>query len=385
MRPNVLLLTHDAWRLDYARRMKRLRKLTRRPGWWEFREHHAVSHCSDPNYSAILTGLHPDRMGIRTQMGGEYDAPLPTLHQVLRRAGYRTWGQQPILVPGFYRWGLEECAWVQTKDITPVDIPAIRAMCQDLGEPWYGFVRTMDLHYPRMGEEQVRGKHALVRGYVRACEHVDRLTEALVKWVLTHYPQTLIILTADHGEQLGEHGLYDHLDGLYEVLTHVPLWVYVPGTKGGVVDAATWHPDLAVTVLDFLGLEPQGLDGASLLPLTRGECVWRVEHFHLVGDGVVKEGQQMVRRRAIWHREEATGWVFKYQTTWWPGHGAQEELFRLDRDPGELQDVSWRYREKVQEYRAEVLEREPGWGQGDAFRPEEEREVLRRLRALGYA
>ena len=68
---------------------------------------------------------------------------------------------------------------------------------------------------------------------------------------------TLVIVTADHGEQQGEHGLYGHLNSLYEPLLRVPLVIVGPGVPRGRTDRVTSLTDIAATVLDLTGVEAQ--------------------------------------------------------------------------------------------------------------------------------
>ena len=77
----------------------------------------------------------------------------------------------------------------------------------------------------------------------------------------------LVVVTADHGEEFGEHGATRHSRTLYLPAVHVPLVVVAPGLAPRVVDEVVSHIDLLPTLLDLLGLPvPGGLDGRSLAP-----------------------------------------------------------------------------------------------------------------------
>lgn len=96
---------------------------------------------------------------------------------------------------------------------------------------------------------------------------IGRLLSTLkANGVLDH---TIVILTADHGEQFGEHGLFDHANSLYRPLLHVPLIVAAPGRvpAGRVVDTPVSLMRLAPTVLDLAGLQsaaPSPFEGRTL-------------------------------------------------------------------------------------------------------------------------
>jgi arylsulfatase A-like enzyme len=83
---------------------------------------------------------------------------------------------------------------------------------------------------------------------------------------------TAIVVTADHGEGLGDHGVLEHGENLYDELVRIPLVVRAPGIDAGQRLAGPAQlEDLAPTVLELLQLPvPAGLDGTSLLPWLRG-------------------------------------------------------------------------------------------------------------------
>ena len=89
---------------------------------------------------------------------------------------------------------------------------------------------------------------------------------------------TLIVFTADHGEQLGDHGLLGKL-GWFDQSYHLPLIIADPTSPGSrKVEAFTESVDLMPTILDWIGAEiPRACDGVSLMPWLRGErpAAWR--------------------------------------------------------------------------------------------------------------
>ena len=84
--------------------------------------------------------------------------------------------------------------------------------------------------------------------------------------------RTLVVLTADHGESLGDHGETFHGYFAYNATIWIPLIISVPGGKAARVKDYVSHVDLFPTVCDVLGLEkPQSLQGDSLRPFLRGK------------------------------------------------------------------------------------------------------------------
>jgi arylsulfatase A-like enzyme len=141
------------------------------------------------------------------------------------------------------------------KPETPADVETIRS--------W---------HHVRKPKEIAERDKTLIRDAYDDClaaldEQLGNLFAALEhKGVLD---DTLVIITADHGEELGEHGLYGHGKSLYSPELHVPLLIFGPqgvGVPAGrVIDVPVSLRDVAATVVDRLGLAAHTtLPGVSL-------------------------------------------------------------------------------------------------------------------------
>lgn len=106
--------------------------------------------------------------------------------------------------------------------------------------------------------------------------HLGRILEALAR--RGELDRTLVIVTSDHGEMLGDHWMLGKA-GFFRQAFHVPLIVRHPdGARGRAVDAFTEHVDLMPTVLEAIGVAPPlQCDGASLLPFVTGTAppAWR--------------------------------------------------------------------------------------------------------------
>ncbi|WP_439123405.1 sulfatase-like hydrolase/transferase [Marivita sp.] len=106
--------------------------------------------------------------------------------------------------------------------------------------------------------------------------HIGRVMDWLKK--TGQYDNMLIVLTADHGEMLGDYGLWGKMT-FHDAAFHVPLIIRAPGAaRGTVVTAPTESIDVTPTILDWLGLEvPHSMDGQSLRPFLEGGTpdIWR--------------------------------------------------------------------------------------------------------------
>ena len=103
-------------------------------------------------------------------------------------------------------------------------------------------------------------------------QQIGRLVQALKEKGI--FDNTLLIITADHGESLIEHGIYFDHHGLYQEIMHVPLVMSCPSviTKALRVPDPIQHIDLFPTILDLAGcgLDKNSIDGQSLRPLLDG-------------------------------------------------------------------------------------------------------------------
>ena len=130
--------------------------------------------------------------------------------------------------------------------------------------------RTM-LKYDNLTDEMVRESR---RRYYGQVSHIDYCLGRFLGELRSRglYDDTVIIFTSDHGEHLGDHGLWGkitYLQGSVDVplVARFPEWVSL-ARPGGEVDTPVLSADLTPTLLDLAGLEPgDDVDGISLLPI----------------------------------------------------------------------------------------------------------------------
>ena len=137
---------------------------------------------------------------------------------------------------------------------------------------WYDKPAALD-------EASIRQARAIYYGLITEVDHhIGRIVAALD--ASGELDRTLILVTADHGEMLGDHWLLGKA-GFFQEAFHVPLIVVDPdpGTaRGRVVEAFTEHVDLMPTILARIGVEPPlQCDGRSLVPWLEGKdpAGWR--------------------------------------------------------------------------------------------------------------
>jgi arylsulfatase A-like enzyme len=233
---------------------------------------------------------------------------------------------------------------------------------------------------------------AMYDGGIAYADHLlGRVVEALRR--RGSLDRTVLVVTADHGELLGEHGEFGHGHGLYEPELRVPLVVrHPPRVRAGTVVARPVSTVGAfATVLDLVGLEPTApLHVSSLLPALAGESaggpVLAEQYAAMLGSAppggvadplLARETRFRAYRVASRKLIEAS-----------PG---TPHLFDLARDPGETQDLAANEPAEVARRRAELETVRAGLGLpaldapvGRGAAPVVDPAARERLRALGY-
>ena len=170
-------------------------------------------------------------------------------------------------------------------------------------------------------------------------DHLARFLDTLSKEGFLD--NTVIFLTADHGESFLEHRSWTHGTGLYEELTRVPLLLLLPNEKYKAqrVTAPVQTTDIYPTILDLLGTEiPPSLQGKSLLKAIQGRADPNRPVF----------SEALVNRRLRpWNFGQLVavrsgGWKLIYNR--WNRQG---EIYNLSRDPKETQNLADREPEQA--------------------------------------
>jgi len=193
----------------------------------------------------------------------------------------------------------------------------------------------------------------LISHYDAEIRYVDRWFGALLDHLRDCgvYDETLVVVTADHGEEFGEHGVYREHWSTYDGTQRVPLLVKPPADSDselGARDHLVTNVDLAPTLADYAGVEaPDAWQGQSLRPVLRdGESDWRDR---IVVDHGLYTAQRMVRT-------DRWKFVRTYHPGMWAGVTPDRQLFDMQNDPWEQDDVSDAYPDVVAELETEMLQ-----------------------------
>ena len=303
-----------------------------------------------PAHASILTGLVPATHGVHNNGGAGLAPHIPTLAERLHGAGYRTGAFVGAFVLDA-RFGLNRGFDAYDDRVGADTGPITFAFAERTADrvtkvagdwilrgpnpesaisnpqspvPWFAWIHLFDPHAPYRAPEQRAGNPydnevAFTDGQIGGL--FDRLRAA------GQLERTLIVIVADHGEALGDHGEATHGLFAYDATLHIPLIVAGPAIRPQVVDVPVGQADVMPTLLDLLGVAlPPQLDGRSLLGPIRGEAdADRPIYFEAL-DAYLTRGWAPLTG-VIDH-----GW--KYIEL------PEPELFDLDRDPGEQHNLA---------------------------------------------
>ena len=353
--PNVLLITIDTCRAD-------------RLGCYGFPFAHTQSldslatdgvRCDNaiaaapitlPSHSTILTGLLPPAHGVRDNGAYALSDEATTLAEYLKDSGYSTHAivsaevlnQRYNLTQGFDEY--IDDLWEEDKPPTfmirdrAAQKTAMRAMqmldrwnnqpAQD-AKPFFMWMHLFDPHQPWVAN--VPNKQMFPSPYDAEIAQADDGIEAVTNWLRDQgiLDNTLVIVTADHGESLGEHGEETHSIFVYDATVKIPMVWRFPAQlpRGVVVDAPVHQADIVPTILAMLNI-PGGdaTQGRDLTAILKGETSGEARPQY--SESMLSEvGFGMAPLYAVRHEG------YKYI------EAPRPELYDLNADPQELNNL----------------------------------------------
>ena len=407
-------------------------------------------------HASILTGLNPYNHGLRTLHGNRlYHLPgtIPTLAARLQDLGYDT-AAFVSAFPCSRRFGLDQgfevfdadfggapearigpagniSTGLAQRDAAATTESALRWLAgRDRERPYFLWVHYFDPHdpllrppvprqepfmdgFPRFSEMEealTRDPERFVADYVKDPDlmrsWLRRLYRAEVSWADTQMGRlfaaldadgglehTVIAVTSDHGEGLGDHDWWGH-GILYQEQLHVPLALAGPGVpRDLLVQDRVRHVDLAPTLLHLAAGSDFGhkVDGISLLPLMTRRAAGDEPRAGELPGPAYADAVTLMRYGAVF--DPGVSEVRDDQLYVWIDsnlkwirhrlHADRSELYDLEADPGEQVNlVPVRPRDAGRLDRA-LEEEHPMTAEIDFSLPEDD-EVRQRLKSLGY-
>ncbi|HXV64806.1 MAG TPA: sulfatase-like hydrolase/transferase, partial [Vicinamibacteria bacterium] len=247
-----------------------------------------VSPTTLPAHASLFTGLTPVAHGVRDNVGFTLRGDVPTLASQLKANDYETAGFVGAFVldsrfgiaRGFDVWddelgasadGLEAGIVAQRRGDAVLDSAFRWLDGRSEGEsPFFAFVHFYDPHTPY--ESPGDDDRARYRGEVAYTDSlVGKLLDGIEERGLAS--RTLVVLTSDHGESLGQHGELTHGLFVYEATLRIPLILRFPGAPAGKrIPGLARILDVTPTILDLLGLPPlRKAGGQSLVARIEGK------------------------------------------------------------------------------------------------------------------
>jgi len=296
-----------------------------------------------PSHSTMFTGLYPPTHGVRYNGMFRLGDLSVTIAERLRDAGFVT-GAVPAAFPvnaktglgqGFDTYkdmfsepGSEKLAPNAERSAAEVVRLGLETIHAAREKPFFVWLHFFEPHYPytppfpyasRFRDHPYDGEIAYVD------KQLGELFAALKKDGL--WDRIVVVVAGDHGEGLYEHGERMHSELAYQSTLRVPLLIKARGGQQGVVvNEPVTLADVAPTVLDLAGLPvPEGLDGISLREaLHAGKAPLRLLYFETFA-GSLAFGWSPIEgvRRGKWKLIR----------------GRDTELYDLDADPGETNDL----------------------------------------------
>jgi choline-sulfatase len=295
-RPNVLLVTVDTLRADRVGAYGY--GLARTPAMDALAaegvrclDATTVAPITLPAHASIMTGLYPPAHRVRDNGNYALAPDAVTLAERLRAAGYQTAAFVSAAVLA-RRYGLAQGFDTYDDDLWAEDAPDLFMIRERPAErtaaqavawlerwraeprgPFFAWVHFFDPHEPHP-LPPIDLAAMTPTAYDAEVALADRGVARIVDWLraTSLLDETLVILTADHGESLGEHGEPTHGVFLYDATMRVPLVWRLPGVlpAGATYAGPVRHIDVVATALAILGLPPPRSQGEDLLAAFQG-------------------------------------------------------------------------------------------------------------------
>lgn len=345
-KPNIVLFGIDSLRADHMSCYGYPRQTTPHmdlfaQGGTLFERTYSAYIPTTPGYASMLTGMDLfNTQIVALRHKGPLRPEVRTLAEILKDVGYNTtsvgFQGNPssrgfdvyLNFPGWGSWN--EGRSPKAQNLNEVAIPELdRLVGED--EPFFLFLRHMDPHAPYLPPEPyermfyhgnesdpnnksmepvmsfkpfrdffaswmppgISDKDYVIAQYDGAAAYMDACIQTILTALQAHgiLDETIVVITADHGETLYDHECWFDHHGTYDNVLHVPLIIRYPAKvpAGKRIAGYTRHQDLVPTLLELAEIEPEGLafpegasfDGKSLMPMICGEVASHESEFYI--------------------------------------------------------------------------------------------------------
>jgi len=401
--PNVVLITIDTLRADHIGcygygqiRTPNIDALAADGARFE-RAYTAVP-VTLPSHTVMFTGTYPMLSGMHDFAANKLNPTQPTLASVLKEHGYATAAVIGSAVLDS-RFGLNrgfdfyydhfDFNRLQESNLEEMERPgnlvadvALDWLSKNYSRKFFLWMHLYDPHYPYRPPPPYASEYK-DRPYDGEIAFADAQVGRLIRFLKSkgRYANTLIVLSGDHGESLGEHGEKTHGFFIYNATLHVPFIIHLPGGLSPRVASPRIVPDLVSladlmpTVLQTLKLNiPPQVQGRNLLPMIRAKEPEEARSLY---------GETFLPRLHFNWSELRGIETANYHFIDAP----RPELYDLAHDPGETQNLYAEKKAVAEEMRARLaaLIRQYSAGQELAEKTGLDPALMERLKSLGYA
>jgi len=434
--PNVIIIVIDALRKDHLGIYGYRRQTT--PNIDRFAQdaivfQSAISNSSwtSPSVASFFSSLYPSTHGCVTlsyTSDGDVvvtdflDSRIMTLAEMLKEEGYKT-----AAVVAHNAWVPKRLQFDQGFDVfkrcdqlekqykgrgvSEVNNTALPWIVKNKNRPFFVYLHYTNAHHPypspppfnsffkssKIGQTdykeierkppQVRDKAFWIDKYDNAIRYVDYSIGQLLKNLEEHglLNNTIVVITADHGEAFGEHGSFEHASTLYNEQICIPLIIKFPREikLPDIGNSQIQLIDVTALILSILNCRiPYSIDGWNLQQLSKEEALARravfsefVSHYSTASLGIAKIAMLKDSFKSIYD-------VNKQELT---------EFYDLEKDKAEEKNIISIYPVKAKEFEEEIkswyklrLQKRKQLGIGRGSIKIEDEKTLNQLRALGY-
>lgn len=393
---NVILITLDTTRADrlgtygYSKGLTEILDQYAEQGV-VFERAYAPVPLTLPSHTTMLTGLYPPEHGLRVNGSGTLGRDAPLLPDILKRRGYDTGAFLAAFVL-HSKFGLNRGFDVYDDDLSDskpdgehsferrrlgikVVDSALNWLEQRAAKPFFCWIHLYDAHAPYNDRPELFGgqfkEQPYDAGIAVEVQQVARVLQFLKDRKLDDH--TLVVIVGDHGEGLGEHGEEEHGNLLYDSTVRVPLVVVAPKfcLPGHRVAEPVSLVDLTPTILDVLNI--------PALKETRGRSLQAA-----LAGGTLAPRPCYVETEAPFLDNRWCPMQAVVTKRWKYVHTTRSELFDLEQDPGEknnLLETASQEREEMQGLLEEIQEQFAPASAENVHLSEKDRRILE---SLGY-
>ena len=335
-----------------------------------------------PAHASMLTGTIPPHHGKHENRDVHFDPSHVTLAALLKSKGYRTGafvGSQILngqfgLNRGFDTY--DDRFNQRERRAEEVNCAAFTWLEKQKDNPVFLFLHYYDPHYDYDPPEPFATtfKENPYAGEIAYTDHCIGEVIAKLK-SLDMYESSLIIVTGDHGEMLGEHAETTHMYFIYQSAMKVPLVYKLPGSNAAhKIDDLASIIDIVSTVCDLVDIDPPaGIQGKNLAG-------------HFSNKPLQSEDRHLYCESLYPTKYDASALLGLMSKRWKYIQTTRPELYDLQKDPGEQTNLveAQPHRARILKDRlAQILEQTVRQGEGQEDTPLDA-ESLKRLRSLGY-